>query len=146
MQETQETWAGSLGQEDPWRRAWQPTAVLLPGESHAQRSLAAAVHTATELGVSEHAQHKCSRYLIFAALKARSPESGCGGGSFSSASSGCWRPGGLWRVGTALWPLPLATCALLCVSTLASYEDTGCWIWVHQIQRAFILTSYILTD
>ena len=24
----------------PWRRAWQPTAVLLPGESHGQRSLA----------------------------------------------------------------------------------------------------------
>ena len=24
----------------PWRRAWQPTAVFLPGESHGQRSLA----------------------------------------------------------------------------------------------------------
>ena len=24
----------------PWRRAWQPTAVSLPGESHGQRSLA----------------------------------------------------------------------------------------------------------
>ena len=23
----------------PWRKAWQPTAVLLPGESHGQRSL-----------------------------------------------------------------------------------------------------------
>ena len=23
----------------PWRRAWQPTAVFLPGESHGQRSL-----------------------------------------------------------------------------------------------------------
>ena len=31
----------SLGQEDfPWRRKWQPTPVLLPGESHGQRSLA----------------------------------------------------------------------------------------------------------
>ena len=29
-----------LGQEDPWRRAWQPTPVLLAGESHLQRSLA----------------------------------------------------------------------------------------------------------
>ena len=28
-----------LGQEDPWRRAWQPTPVFLPGESHGQRSL-----------------------------------------------------------------------------------------------------------
>ena len=25
----------------PWRRAWQPTAVFLPGKSHGQRSLAA---------------------------------------------------------------------------------------------------------
>ena len=24
----------------PWRRAWQPTAVFLPGKSHGQRSLA----------------------------------------------------------------------------------------------------------
>ena len=24
----------------PWRRAWQPTPVLLPGESHGQKSLA----------------------------------------------------------------------------------------------------------
>ena len=28
------------GQEDPCRRAWQPTPVFLPGESHRQRSLA----------------------------------------------------------------------------------------------------------
>ena len=26
--------------EIPWRRAWQPTLVFLPGESHGQRSLA----------------------------------------------------------------------------------------------------------
>ena len=29
----QETWVQSLGWEDPWRRAWQPTPVFLPGES-----------------------------------------------------------------------------------------------------------------
>ena len=29
-------WLGKI----PWRRAWQPTLVLLPGESHGQRSLA----------------------------------------------------------------------------------------------------------
>ena len=29
----------SLGQEDPWKRAWQPTLAFLPGESHGQRSL-----------------------------------------------------------------------------------------------------------
>ena len=26
--------------EIPWRRAWQPTPVFLPGESHGQRNLA----------------------------------------------------------------------------------------------------------
>ena len=35
----QETWIRSLGREDPWRRKWQPTSVLLPGKSHRQRSL-----------------------------------------------------------------------------------------------------------
>ena len=29
----------SLGQEDLWSRAWQPTPVFLPGKSHRQRSL-----------------------------------------------------------------------------------------------------------
>ena len=30
----------SLGQEDPWRRKWQPTPVFLPGRFHGQKSLA----------------------------------------------------------------------------------------------------------
>ena len=34
---TQDTWIPPLGQEDSWKREWQPT--LLPGESHGQRSL-----------------------------------------------------------------------------------------------------------
>ena len=36
----QETWVRSLGGEDPWRRAWHPTPVFLPGESYGLRSLA----------------------------------------------------------------------------------------------------------
>jgi len=35
----QETWVPSLGQEDPWRRKWQPILVFMPGKSHGQRSL-----------------------------------------------------------------------------------------------------------
>ena len=35
--------AGDLGSipglEDPWRRTWHPTPVLLPGKSHGRRSL-----------------------------------------------------------------------------------------------------------
>ena len=34
-----ETQVQSLGWEDPWRRKWQPTPVLLPRESHGGRSL-----------------------------------------------------------------------------------------------------------
>ena len=36
----QETWVRSLGGEEPLEKEWQPTPVLLPGESHGQRSLA----------------------------------------------------------------------------------------------------------
>ena len=35
----QETWVQSLGGEDPWRRKWQPTPIVLPGRFHGQRSL-----------------------------------------------------------------------------------------------------------
>ena len=34
-----ETWVWSLGWEDPWRKRWQPTPVLLLGKFHGQRSL-----------------------------------------------------------------------------------------------------------
>ena len=43
MQETQEVWVQSLDGKTPWRRAWQPSPVFLPGESHGQRSLVAYV-------------------------------------------------------------------------------------------------------
>ena len=40
-----------LGWEVPMRRAWKPTAVFLPGESHGQRSLAGyTVHGITRVG------------------------------------------------------------------------------------------------
>ena len=34
----QETWVQALVGKIPWRRKWQSTPVLLPGESHGQRS------------------------------------------------------------------------------------------------------------
>ena len=37
-------WNGKI----PWRRAWQPTPIFLPRESHGQRSLAATVHGITK--------------------------------------------------------------------------------------------------
>ena len=36
-------WVGKI----PWRKAWQPTPVFLPGESHEQRAWQAAVHGVT---------------------------------------------------------------------------------------------------
>ena len=39
-QETQKMQLRSLDQKIPWGRAWQPTPVFLPRESHGQRSLA----------------------------------------------------------------------------------------------------------
>ena len=40
MQKMDETQVRSLGQEDPWRRSWQPVPVFLSGKSHRQKSLA----------------------------------------------------------------------------------------------------------
>ena len=39
LQAMWETWVQSLVGKIPWRRAWQPTPVCLPGEPHGQRSL-----------------------------------------------------------------------------------------------------------
>ena len=44
MQELQETQVCSPGQKMPWRRAQQPTAVFLPGESHGRGAWRATVH------------------------------------------------------------------------------------------------------
>ena len=41
----------------PWRRAWQPTPVSLPGESHGQRSLAGYSPWESELDLTEVTQH-----------------------------------------------------------------------------------------
>ena len=38
-------WVGKI----PWRRRWQPTAVLLPGESHGQKGLAGYSHGVTKI-------------------------------------------------------------------------------------------------
>ena len=45
MQEMQQMRVQSLGQEDLWRRAWQPTPVFLSGESHGQKAM---VHRTTK--------------------------------------------------------------------------------------------------
>ena len=39
-------WVGKI----PWKRAWQPTPVFLPGESYGQRSAQAVVHRSQRVG------------------------------------------------------------------------------------------------
>ena len=39
VQEMQETQFNPWVRKIPWRRAWQPTPILLPGKPHGQRSL-----------------------------------------------------------------------------------------------------------
>ena len=47
----------------PWRRAWQPTPVFFPGESHGQRSLAGySPQGCNELDATEHA---CTYIYIY---------------------------------------------------------------------------------
>ena len=59
-----ETQVPSLGQKIPWSRAWQPTPVFLPGESHGQGSWQATVHRVTksqtrlkQLSTHTHVKH-----------------------------------------------------------------------------------------
>ena len=50
--------------KNPWRRAWQPTSVFLPGESHGQRSLPGyrpQVHKKLDMAeVTKHACNACT--------------------------------------------------------------------------------------
>ena len=47
-------WVGKI----PWRRAWQPTPVVLPGKSHGQRSLAGYSPGVTELDIWKESYDK----------------------------------------------------------------------------------------
>ena len=54
----QEMWVGSLNREDPWRMAWQPTPVFLPGKDRG--AWGSAVHGVakswTRLSLNIHTQ------------------------------------------------------------------------------------------
>ena len=54
-------WVGKI----PWRRAWQPTPVFLPGESHGQRSLAGqSPWDRKELDTTEQLTHTTATELM----------------------------------------------------------------------------------
>ena len=44
---------GNPGGKVPWRRAWQPIPMFLPGESHGERSWAGTVHCVAESDTME---------------------------------------------------------------------------------------------
>ena len=49
-------WVGKI----PWRRAWQPTPVILPGESHGQGSLTGySPWSCKESNITEVTEHPC---------------------------------------------------------------------------------------
>ena len=50
-----DSWVG----KSPWRRAWQPTPVFLPGESHGGGAWWATVHEVTESYMTEATEHAC---------------------------------------------------------------------------------------
>ena len=53
----QETWVPSWVGKIPWRRAWQPTPVFLPGESHGQWSLAGYSPRGCKVGCGRATKH-----------------------------------------------------------------------------------------
>ena len=56
---------GSIPGKTPWRRAWQPTPVSLPGESHGQRSLVGySPWGCTESDMTEVTEH-AARTMMF---------------------------------------------------------------------------------
>ena len=70
VQEPQETWLQSLGQEDPLEEdtATHSMSLILPGESHGQRNLAAySLQGCKESDTTEATQHACrgqDRYVF----------------------------------------------------------------------------------
>ena len=58
-----------LPREIPWRRAWQPTPVFLPGETNGQRCLAGySPKDCKESGMTEATWHTCHRPWHYASL------------------------------------------------------------------------------
>ena len=56
----------------PWKRAWQPTPVFLPGESHGQRSLAGySPWGHKELGTAEATQRACMHITLQICCRSR---------------------------------------------------------------------------
>ena len=62
MQETQESGFELWIRKIPWRRAWQPTPIFLPGKSHGERGLAGyGPWVCKELDMTEATERPCMK-------------------------------------------------------------------------------------
>ena len=77
-------WVGKI----PWRRAWQPTPVFLPGESDGQRSLAGySPWDHKELDRTEATEHVPSHWMVKDAKT----------GWEEATKPACWMNAGEWK-------------------------------------------------
>ena len=83
------TWVGKI----PWRRAWQPTPVFLPGESHGQRSLVGySPWSHKELDMTEHpGGERIKEFIGFLLYVLRKFESICNSKFFPKPAP-TWEP------------------------------------------------------
>ena len=119
MQETQETWVWSWVRKIPWRRAWQPTPVFLPGESHRRGTCWATVHMVAESWTQlkrlsmhtlwSHSEHCISKYWTTA------PRRNTGLGSYESLVT---------TFSSTDWYTVFFICVLLTGTSLHRY----CWL------------------
>ena len=95
----------------PWRRAWQPIPIFLPGESHGQKSLGATVHRATksQTWLKQLSMHSHLVLIFWTLLSIRSNEHDNKG---SWVSSMHWGLSFDLKVGGNIgWPM----CSLICI-------------------------------
>ena len=72
-----ETQVRSLGQEDPWRRKWPPTPVLLPRKSHAWRSLWATAYGRLQVYEVAKSRTRLSNFTFCLSLRTRHAHAIC---------------------------------------------------------------------
>ena len=118
----------------PWRRAWQPTTVFLPGESYGQRSLVATVHwvVKSQTQLKQLNRQACNMHIYTYIFAYRG---WCFTGGSDGKESAC-NAGDLGSIpGSGRAPGEENEYSLQC-SCLRNPMDTGSW-WatIHSVVR-----------